>query len=42
MRLAQIKEKKGQKAEAKKLFETALKEDGTLKEAKEGLERLSK
>ncbi len=41
MRLAQIKEKKGQKAEAKKLFETALKQDGSLKEAKEGLERLS-
>lgn len=42
MRLAQIKEKKGSKAEAKKLFETALKMDGSLKEAKEGLERLSK
>ena len=42
MRLAQIKEKKGQKAEAKKLFEDALKEDRNLKEAKEGLERLSK
>ncbi len=42
MRLAQIKEKKGSKAEAKKLFETALKLDGNLKEAKEGLERVSK
>ena len=42
MRLAQIYEKKGKKAEAKKLFETALKEDGSLKEAKEGLERVSK
>ncbi len=42
MRLAQIKEKRGNKAEAKKLFETALKLDGNLKEAKEGLERVSK
>jgi tetratricopeptide (TPR) repeat protein len=42
MRLAQIKEKRGQKAEARKLFETALKLDGNLKEAKEGLERVSK
>lgn len=42
MRLAQIKEKRGNKAEAKKLFETALKLDGNLKEAKEGLERMSK
>jgi tetratricopeptide (TPR) repeat protein len=42
MRLAQIKEKRGQKAEAKRLFETALKLDGNLKEAKEGLERVSK
>jgi len=42
MRLAQIKEKKGSKAEAKKLFETALKMDNNLKEAKEGLERVSK
>lgn len=40
MRLAQIKEKKGNKAEAKKLFETALKADPNLKEAKEGLERV--
>lgn len=42
MRLAQIKEKAGKKVEAKKLFETALKLDGNLKEAKEGLERVSK
>lgn len=42
LRLAQIKEKKGSKAEAKKLFETAYKLDGNMKEAKEGLERLSK
>jgi tetratricopeptide (TPR) repeat protein len=42
MRLAQIKEKRGNKAEAKKLFEIALKMDGGLKEAKEGLERVSK
>jgi len=42
MRLAQIKEKKGQKTEAKKLFGEALNEDKNLKEAKEGLERLSK
>ena len=40
MRLAQIKEKRGNKAEAKKLYETALKLDPTLKEAKEGLERM--
>lgn len=42
MRLAQIKEKRGSKADAKKLFETALRLDGNLKEAKEGLERVSK
>jgi tetratricopeptide (TPR) repeat protein len=42
MRLAQIVEKKGNKTEAKKLFETALKLDNSLKEAKEGLERVSK
>ncbi len=41
MRLAQIKEKRGQKLEAKKLFETAIKLDGNLKEAREGLERVS-
>lgn len=42
MRLAQIVEKKGNKAEAKKLFTQALKADASLKEAKEGLERVSK
>lgn len=42
MRLAQIIEKKGNKAEAKKLFAQALKADASLKEAKEGLERVSK
>ncbi|HEY3430096.1 MAG TPA: tetratricopeptide repeat protein, partial [Cyclobacteriaceae bacterium] len=42
MRLAQIFEKRGNKPEAKKLFETALKQDNTLKEAQEGLERVSK
>jgi len=42
MRLAQINEKKGNKAEAKKLYETALKQDAALKEAKEGLARVSK
>jgi tetratricopeptide (TPR) repeat protein len=40
MRLGQIKEKKGNKAEAKKLFEAAIKADPNLKEAKEGLERV--
>lgn len=40
MRLAQIKEKRGNKVEAKKLYETALKMDGNLKEAKEGLARV--
>jgi tetratricopeptide (TPR) repeat protein len=42
MRLAQIIEKKGNKAAAKDLFDKALKMDGNLKEAKEGLERTSK
>jgi hypothetical protein len=42
MRLAQIKEKRGNKPEAKRLFETALKMDPNLKEAKDGLERVSK
>ena len=42
MRMAQINEKRGNKAEAKKLFEAALKMDSSLKEAKEGLERVSK
>lgn len=42
MRLAQIYEKRGKKDEAKKLYETALKLDDNLKEAKEGLQRTSK
>jgi len=42
MRLAQIKEKQGKKNEAKVLFEAALKSDASLKEAKEGLERVSR
>lgn len=42
MRLGQIKEKKGNKAEARKYFEIALKQDDDLKEAREGLERTSK
>lgn len=42
MRLAQIMEKRGKKSEAKILYETALKSDAGLKEAKEGLERVSK
>jgi tetratricopeptide (TPR) repeat protein len=42
MRLAQIMEKGGKKSEAKRLYEIALKGDATLKEAKEGLERVSK
>lgn len=42
MRLAQILEKKGNKAAARKHYETAVKLDGTLKEAKEGLDRVSK
>ena len=42
MRLGQIYEKKGNKWEAKKLYETALSLDASLKEAKEGLERTSK
>jgi tetratricopeptide (TPR) repeat protein len=42
MRLGQIMEKRGKKSEAKKLYETALKSDGSLKEAKEGLDRVSK
>ncbi len=41
MRLAQVYEKQGKKTEAKKLFENAYKADNSLKEAKEGLERLS-
>ena len=42
MRLAQIYEKRGNKKEAKRLYEIAVKADGNLKEAKEGLERVSK
>ena len=42
MRLAQINEKKGNKGEAKRLFESALKLDASLKEAQEGLQRTSK
>lgn len=41
MRLAQIQEKRGNKTEAKKLYQAALQKDATLKEAKEGLERVS-
>jgi tetratricopeptide (TPR) repeat protein len=42
MRLGQIQEKRGNKANAKRHYETALKIDGSLKEAKEGLQRVSK
>ena len=42
MRLGQIFEKRGNKAEAKKHYEAALKQEATLKEAKEGLGRVSK
>lgn len=42
MRLGQIMEKQGNKAEAKKYFEAALKIDPSLKGAKEGLARVSK
>lgn len=42
MRLAQIYEKKGRKADAKQRYESAIKLDGNLKEAKDGLERVSK
>ena len=42
MRLAQINEKKGNKAEAKRLYESALKLDASLKEASEGLQRISR
>lgn len=42
MRLGQIQEKRGKKSDAKSLYELALKSDATLKEAKEGLERVSK
>ncbi len=42
MRLAQIYEKRGKKSEAKAKYETALKQDNSLQEAKEGLSRVSK
>ena len=42
MRLAQINEKKGNKIEAKRLYELALKLDASLKEASDGLQRISK
>lgn len=40
MRLGQILEKKGNKPEAKKYFQTAVQLDPNMKEAKEGLERV--
>lgn len=42
MRLGQIYEKRGIKSDAKKSYEAAIKMDPTLKEAKEGLERVSR
>lgn len=42
MRLAQITEKKGNKPVARDLYSRAIKMDGNLKEAKEGLDRTSK
>jgi tetratricopeptide (TPR) repeat protein len=42
MRLAQIYEKKGKKSEAKSRYETALRLDNSLQEAKDGLSRVSK
>lgn len=42
MRLAQILEKKGKKAEARQRYESALKLDNNLQEAKDGLNRVSK
>lgn len=42
MRLGEIKEKQGNKLEAKKCFEAALQKDPELKGAKAGLERISK
>jgi len=42
MRLGQIYEKQGNKAEAKRSYQAALKIDQSLKEAKEGLDRVSK
>lgn len=41
MRLGQIKEKKGNKADAKKQYEIAVKLDDSLEEAKKGLDRTS-
>lgn len=42
MRLGQIAERKGNKSDARKYFESALKLDGKLKEAAEGLQRTTK
>jgi tetratricopeptide (TPR) repeat protein len=42
MRLGQVYEKKGNKMEAKRCYQAAVKMDPSLKEAKEGLERVSK
>lgn len=42
MRLGQIKEKQGKKAEAKRYYEAALKLDSKLEGAQKGLERVSK
>lgn len=42
MRIGQIMEKKGDKAEARKRYEIAIKGDPTLKDAKDGLARVSK
>jgi hypothetical protein len=41
MRLGQIKEKQGNKVEAKKYYEAALKLDSKLEVARKGLERVS-
>lgn len=42
MRLAQIYEKKGMRVEAKQKYEAALRQDGKLQEAKDGLTRVTK
>lgn len=42
MRLAQVMEKKGNKTEAKRYYQLALNKDKSLKEAQEGLERVSR
>ncbi|NJN42239.1 MAG: tetratricopeptide repeat protein [Flammeovirgaceae bacterium] len=42
MRLAMIQEKRGNKAEAKRLYQVALTMDASLKDAKDGLARVSK